>query len=334
MQTRCVVYPENERMVVIHASQLHLCDGDHCAAALLSFFGHGHSYKLENRKQAEHANRVARMHGDEESQDTSLFQYQTEEGLEGGLLGLYGRSMIRKAIKRLVQKGYLSIHQNPNKRYGFDKTHYFLFHPEKVIQDLGSIPHDVKITDREGKNESSCVKNNAPIAYLTPDPTNREEENSLTTFESFADASSEALSSANSMSPTDEPLVQPAKKAKKASRRREPLTELGWIWQLLNRYRDDFDVEALNDKEWWVAVGESYGATFSKAWVEPAFADLKRWLIENPMRRPRNEKGWKYRMNISLGRFYRIYGQRVGQASAATGVTLRSPTDADILSPD
>ena len=46
-----------------------LCDNHHCAAALLSFFEYWHNVKLEQRQQAEHANRVARQHGEEGTQD-------------------------------------------------------------------------------------------------------------------------------------------------------------------------------------------------------------------------------------------------------------------------
>lgn len=163
MRTSCISWPERERLIVIRQSQLPLCDGNHCAAALLSFFEHGHNYKLEQREQAEHANRVARQHGEEAKQDTSLLQYHNEDGLEKGLLGLYGRKTIRAALDILVQKGFVSIHKNPNPRYHFDKTHYFLFHPEAVTSQL------IDITD-QAKMPCRCeIDTDAIIDSLAPD---------------------------------------------------------------------------------------------------------------------------------------------------------------------
>lgn len=183
MESSCISWPKKERLVLMRASQILLCDGDHCAAGLLSFFEHGHNYKLEAQREATHRNNVAQQHGEEGVQDTSLLQYHTEEELRVGLLGLYGTSTIRRAIALLVTKGFLSVHQNPNPRYRFDRTHYFLFHPEEVSAQLLEIPHPVKIPDRSVKKKASCVetvppsgKNTAPIAKLTPEPTPEPEE--------------------------------------------------------------------------------------------------------------------------------------------------------------
>ena len=174
MRASCVSYPEKEPLILIRKSQLALCDQNHCAAALLSFFEHWHNIKLGQQQQAEHANRVARMHGEEGTQDVSLFQYHTEEGLESGLLELYGRTMIRRGLNILTAKGFVSVHENPNTRYRFDKTHYFLFHPDKVSSQLIDIAHEVKIPDGDvknnawsGKNTSSSVKNTSSLTELS-----------------------------------------------------------------------------------------------------------------------------------------------------------------------
>jgi len=149
MRSSCVSYPEHEPLLLIRKSQLRICDGDHCAAALLSFFEHWHNVKLAQQGQAAHANRVAEQHGEEGMQDMTLLVYQTEEGLERGLLGLYGRSTIRKSLRLLLTKGFLTIHTNPNPRYRFDKTHYFQFHPDKVSAQLLENPDPVKVTGRD-----------------------------------------------------------------------------------------------------------------------------------------------------------------------------------------
>lgn len=208
MKSPCVTYPPSEPLVLIRASQVRLCDGNHCAAALLSYFGYWHDVRREQMKQAEHANKVAALHGDEGTQDVTLLQYHTEETIEEGLLHLYGRKTIRAGIAVLFKKGFLSLHENPNQRYRFDKTHYFLFHPEKVQEDIGAIrdearmparsgknaactesnslydttqeslvnTHEVKMPDRQGQNASRSGKNAAPIEEITSEITPEREE--------------------------------------------------------------------------------------------------------------------------------------------------------------
>src|SRR5262245_29285861 len=107
MRSSCISYPEKERLILVRESQLQLCNGNHCAAALLSFFEHWHNYKLGQQSQAIHANQVAEQHGEVGMQDVTLLQHHREEELEAGLLGLYGRKSIRQAVTLLIQKGYL-----------------------------------------------------------------------------------------------------------------------------------------------------------------------------------------------------------------------------------
>jgi hypothetical protein len=158
-ETSCISHPARQRLVVLREDYLALCGGNHCAAALLNFFEHGHNWKLASQRQALHANEVAERHGDPGMQDTSLLQFQNEDGLEEGLLGLYNRRTIRKAIEVLVSKGFVSIHKNPNSRYHFDKTHYFRFHPETVQPQLIEIFDEELFPHRQGKNASPSGKN-------------------------------------------------------------------------------------------------------------------------------------------------------------------------------
>ena len=149
MKSPCIAYPENEPLVLIRASQVRICQGNHCAAALLSYFGYWHDVRLNQMKQAEHANKMAALHGDTGTQETTLLQYHTEEDIEAGLLHLYGRKTIRAAVALLVRKEFLSLHENPNQRYRFDRTHYFLFHPDKVQAEICGVTHEVKMPDQE-----------------------------------------------------------------------------------------------------------------------------------------------------------------------------------------
>ena len=181
MKSSCISWPEKEPLILIRRSQMQLCEGDHCAAALLSYFEHWHNIKLAHRQQAEHANRVAEQHGEQGMQDTSLLQFHTEEEFENGLLQLYGRKKIRQSIQFLMQKGFVTQHENPNSRFRFDKTHYFLFHPEKVSSQLFDISDEAKMpprrgqkTSRSGQNAASSGQNAAPITEISSEISSRD----------------------------------------------------------------------------------------------------------------------------------------------------------------
>jgi len=168
-ETSCIVWGQRkEPFVQIRLSALYLCDGDHCAAALLSYFEYWHNNRLDNRKQGEHRNKVAHQHGEEGTQDVSLLQWHNEAQIEDGLLRLYGRTVIRKAIALLIEKDFLSLHRNPVERYSFDRTHYFLFHEETVQKAVYNLPDQLKITDALPENNARSRTSNAPSHTNTP----------------------------------------------------------------------------------------------------------------------------------------------------------------------
>lgn len=97
------------------------------------------------------------------------------------------------------------------------------------------------------------------------------------------------------------------------SRKKKPITPLptdDWIYEQLLIYRSDFDLDALNDEEWWANLANSFPA-FEQTWVKMAFASLARWLIDNPRRRPRSRRGWHDRMSFSLNWYYDKHMRRV-----------------------
>jgi hypothetical protein len=76
---------------------------------------------------------VAEIHGDQATQDESLLQFHTREELKAGLLDLYSADSIKKGITLLVAKGAITTHRNPNPRYKYDNTTYFLLHPDNLL---------------------------------------------------------------------------------------------------------------------------------------------------------------------------------------------------------
>ncbi|PSB04941.1 hypothetical protein [Merismopedia glauca] len=163
MKTGCIKHPEREPLIKIHRWQVEICDGDTTAAALLSFFEYWHNIKIEMQIKAQRSNDVAQMHGDARTQDESLFQFHSEEDLIEGIM-IAKRDTIRKGIKHLEGKGFISIHHNPNPKYAFDKTRYFLFHPEPINEWLANRPllSKSKNQHRSSENQQSKSKNRSP----------------------------------------------------------------------------------------------------------------------------------------------------------------------------
>lgn len=154
MKNSCITYPERDPLVVIRKSQVEFCDGNVCAAALLSFFEYWHNVKLEMVPKAAALNVVAEAHGKEGCHDDSLYQFHKMEELSNGMMGLYGRDTIKMARALLKEKGVITEHRNPTKRYKFDNTVYYLFHPETVCEWL-STRYNLNQSYRHAKNSAS-----------------------------------------------------------------------------------------------------------------------------------------------------------------------------------
>ena len=132
MRSTCIQHPTREPLLIIRQWQLTFCEGNHCAAALLSLFEYWHNLRLDLSQRAMQANEAARQHGKPATQDESLLQFHSDGQLQDGLLDLYGTKKIREGRRLLVEKGAITEHPNPNPRYAFDKTLYFQLHPEVI----------------------------------------------------------------------------------------------------------------------------------------------------------------------------------------------------------
>lgn len=153
MKTSCISHPEKESLLLIRAWQIKFCDGNACAAALLSYFEYWHAIKLEMTAKNRKSNDIAETHGDERTQDESLLQFHSHNELIEGILGVYGKGAVIAANKLLEEKGAISIHRNPNPRYSFDKTNYYLFHPE--VCNAWLVNYKNKCTNNEQTGEAS-----------------------------------------------------------------------------------------------------------------------------------------------------------------------------------
>lgn len=130
MKTSCINNPANDTFIIIRTWQVEFCQGDHCAAALLSFLTYFHDLKVEMALKNKRSNDIAELHKDSRTQDESTLQFHSMEELMSKTLHLFGKNKIRASLELLESLRVISVHKNPNERYAFDKTKYFQLHPE------------------------------------------------------------------------------------------------------------------------------------------------------------------------------------------------------------
>jgi hypothetical protein len=135
-----------EPCVTIRRWQLFATGGNSIAAALLGVFEVYHQSRMRS---------AASQGADREHID--LLQHHTTDQLVDRINRIASEKTVRNAVKLLVEKGFISIHDNPSKAKGWDKTKYFLFHPEIAILAIQSYqksvkspsqPHPVNLPDR------------------------------------------------------------------------------------------------------------------------------------------------------------------------------------------
>jgi hypothetical protein len=131
MKSSCIRHPQSEPLIIIRAWQLRATSGNRAAASLLSFFEYWHNIKIDQSTKNREHNDIAERHGDQATQDISLYQFHSADQLEAGIL-IFKKDAIRDGLKILEGLGFISIHKNPNPRYKFDNTKHFLFHPDVV----------------------------------------------------------------------------------------------------------------------------------------------------------------------------------------------------------
>ena len=177
MNSSCISHPEREKLVMIRQWQMEFCEGNSCAAALMSFFEYWHNVKLDQSEKNTQFNNVAELHGDKRSQDEGLWQFHNEKQLEEGIL-IYKKDTINKAIDLLVSKQVLLVNRNPNPRYKFDKTRWFLFRPEIIKNWMKERTNpenspSSKNPSSSSKNPSRCLENPSPsLKNPSPSPKN------------------------------------------------------------------------------------------------------------------------------------------------------------------
>ncbi len=173
MKSSCIKHPENHKFIVIRDWQIVFCDGDKCAAALLSLFEYWHNIKIEQQKKAKEYNKMAQMHGHYSFQDDSLLQHHKTEDIEKMIMGLFKRDKIRASIKMLEEKKVIKVQRNPNPKFSFDNKRYFRFYPDIlnnwISEEFHKIENKKELILKKKKRKSSAenrnTKENDSIVY-------------------------------------------------------------------------------------------------------------------------------------------------------------------------
>lgn len=119
-----------DTFLMIRASYVDICNGNIVAAALIHIFEQWHLVKIKARDQERR--KVSNGQSQKDILIEGLYQWHTAADLERQLMGLAKRDKIQEARTQLVSMGIISEHKNPNPKYSFDKTTYFVFYPDAV----------------------------------------------------------------------------------------------------------------------------------------------------------------------------------------------------------
>ncbi len=118
------------RYIYRHEDYEAICQGDDCAAQILSLFEFWTSCRIEEIRRVQSYN-------DQNKRNTSLLMqlpttwlYETTEDISNGILNAYGDSSIRKSIKKLLEWGFLDSRSSKS---NFDRTKEYRFNTD-VIQ--------------------------------------------------------------------------------------------------------------------------------------------------------------------------------------------------------
>ena len=165
MYSSCVSHPANDKLIIIRESYVNAL-GDPKLAILVNFFEHWHNYKLANREQIQKIeNKQQTFDGETdeipEFPFKSLLQWHTYEEIYQATFGLIGIRNLPVYIKKLEELGIISIHKNPNPKYAYDRTNFYLFHPEKLQQLLDQDNPSTQIAHLENDKMRSESPQNA-----------------------------------------------------------------------------------------------------------------------------------------------------------------------------
>lgn len=130
-------------ILVLRPEFYDICDQSCIASALLSLFVFRQEGKLDCWLRTE-----AGKSGENPPIEKLLSRYRTKD-LVSSMMGIGKDDRVLKGIAFLVDKGFISIHKNPNPSLGFDNAKFILVHPDKINDALREKSNAVDSKDGE-----------------------------------------------------------------------------------------------------------------------------------------------------------------------------------------
>jgi hypothetical protein len=222
-----------DTFLMLRASYVNICNGNLVAAALIHIFEQWHINKIKTREQDRRYRTSNALQTPRDTLMEGLYQWHTTADLERQLMGLGKRDKIQEARAQLVSMGIITEHRNPNPKFAFDKTTYFIFYPESVATYL----------DLRRQPAADISTASVPLSDRTTENSQREGENrNYTNITSIDHDKDHHKDIPAADAPGDKKqATKPDKKRKKS-----PGAEIDTDWQRwVDRYEDH--VKARND---------------------------------------------------------------------------------------
>lgn len=167
MRTSCIQHPESDRYLIVRAWQIAACDGNDCAAMLLSFFEYSHNWKLENAEKMRELNDLAERMKLPRIHSESTVQWHNDEELRAGILYRYSEHPIRTALALLEAKGFVlpAPHHFIRANGLPDRTRHFSFQPDAINAWLRA--HSAEIRDGTFPIPQKCGTSGAEVRNMS-----------------------------------------------------------------------------------------------------------------------------------------------------------------------
>ena len=126
MQRTESISVSGDPFIKLNAWQLHICDGNHCEALILSYLLGWHWSKLANAE----SNKILNKKVGKKIRSEETYQWHTAIELQNGILGLCKTRKISDAINNLEKREFITIFQNPMIKT--DRTKFFKINTKKI----------------------------------------------------------------------------------------------------------------------------------------------------------------------------------------------------------
>lgn len=136
MKASCIQHAAQSTLVIVREDYLSICDGDHCAAALLNDIEYWTNIKLSHFDQAAKINTVAEEAGELPEQDMTAWIWKTQVDFVEELLNLFGERRVRTSLQKLLKWGYIVSRRNPV--HSWDATLQYMLCISVVQQAVNS----------------------------------------------------------------------------------------------------------------------------------------------------------------------------------------------------